>query len=445
MTKGAVVQGCKGARVPGALVPGALVPGALVPGAPVPGAPVAGVLVPAALVLGAILLWGSIASAQHEGHQPPAARPSAPAAPPAARPPDKVNGVEPIRCWRQLSAGAVSIGETFTLTLTCAVYDADNAQVVPDESRLDVASIQLTPFEILGGSHPADVRRGFRRFLQYDYQLRIIGPDAIGRDLNIPPLTLTYRIHSRVGGSAALEGRDLEYLLPMLPIKVLSLVPADAADIRDTSEANLGAVESLRFRASLFRVLTYVFGALAAAMVMLALVPLTRSKTTVATEARDEVSDRAVLRAAIGELTQLQSRVAAGWSDDEIARALSVMRIIAAVAIGAGLSRKPAGSVSAEGRIGIDEGVVRKRRSVVASAVTSDDVARAAVAPAWSATRRQALEDFASMLRTFTSTLYARQSTPDTGALDDGVRQAMSLARDVWSERPWLRTRWARR
>ncbi len=60
---------------------------------------------------------------------------------------------------------------------------------------------------------------------QYDYQLRIISPDAIGRDVNIPALTISYRIHSRVGAAATLEGRDLSYVMPMMPIKVLSLVP----------------------------------------------------------------------------------------------------------------------------------------------------------------------------------------------------------------------------
>ena len=72
-----------------------------------------------------------------------------------------------------------------------------------------------------------------------DYQLRIISPDAIGRDVNVPPLTISYRVHSRVGAAATLEGRDLSYLMPTMPIKVLSLVPADAADIRDGSEASL--------------------------------------------------------------------------------------------------------------------------------------------------------------------------------------------------------------
>jgi len=402
--------------------------------------------VPGALVLVLALLFASRADAQHEGHQAAPARPAQPAQPAAPRPPDRVNGVEPIRCWRQSSAGAIAIGEAFTVTLTCAVYDAENAQVVPDESRLNVASIQMAPFEILGGSHPADVRRGFRRFLQYDYQLRIIGPDAIGHDVNVPPLAISYRIHSRVGSAAALEGRDLNYLLPMMPIKVLSLVPADASDIRDASDTRLAAVESLQFRASLFRVLTYVFTGLAVVMVALAFLPLARSKASAVSAPLDQVSDRAVLRAAVEELTNVQSRTnTAGWSDDDIARALASMRLVAAAAIDRGISRKAGDGTTPVGRLAITNGLLRRRHASVASAVTGEDVLRASSSGPYSATRRQALDDLAAGMRTFTSALYERQPARDSGALDDGVRQAIALARDVAGERRWLRTWWARR
>ena len=173
------------------------------------------------------------------------------------------------------------------------------------------------------------MHRGSRRFFQYDYQLRIIGPDAIGRDVNIPALPISYRIHSRVGAAATLEGRDLSYLLPMMPIKVLSLVPDDASDIRDASEASLAAVDSLRFRSSLFRVLTIAFGALAAVMIVLALVPLARSTTTASSAERGRIPDRAVLNRVADELGELQKRVAGGWTDDAVARALRLTRLIA--------------------------------------------------------------------------------------------------------------------
>ena len=75
--------------------------------------------------------------------------------------------VDPIRCWWRTSSAAVRIGETFTVGLTCAVLEAEAVQVVPDESQLADSAIQLTPFEVVGGSHPPDLRSGQRRFFQY--------------------------------------------------------------------------------------------------------------------------------------------------------------------------------------------------------------------------------------------------------------------------------------
>jgi hypothetical protein len=96
--------------------------------------------------------------------------------------------VDPIRCWWRTSAGAVRTGETFSVVLTCAVLDTPAVQVVPDESRLGTATAQMTPFEVVGGNHPPDLRAGQRRFFQYEYTLRAIGPDLIGRDVALPEM-----------------------------------------------------------------------------------------------------------------------------------------------------------------------------------------------------------------------------------------------------------------
>ena len=176
-----------------------------------------------------------------------------------------------------------------------------------------------------------------------DYQLRIIGPDAIGHDVNIPPLPISYRIHSRVGAAATLEGRDLSYVMPMMPIKVLSLVPADAGDIRDASEASLGAVDSLRFRSSLFRVLTLTFGALAAVMAVLALVPLARPVDARCASERERIPDRASLGSAAAQSGRGAGACARRGLDRRrrsAARSAS-MRLVAAAAIDQPISQKP--------------------------------------------------------------------------------------------------------
>jgi hypothetical protein len=394
-----------------------------------------------------VLLWSPALAGpldQHEGHQPPARSDRLPA--PGSRIPANL-GWEPIRCWRQSTAGAVTIGETFTVVLTCAVYEGDNAQVIPDESRLGVASIQLAPFEILGGSHPPDVRRGSRRFFQYDYQLRIIGPDAIGRDVNIPPLTISYRIHSRVGLAATLEGRDLSYVMPMMPIKVLSLVPADAADIRDASEAGLGAVDSLRFRSSLFRVLTLTFGALAAVMVVLALVPLARRSTAGTSAERERIPDRAWLANTTADLNKVQERVRVdGWTDDNVSDALGSIRLVAAAAIEQPISQKPLAKGQApDGRLHVRHGI-RPIDAAVSSSVTADDVARArAGGDRFSTTRQQQLEGLQSGLSALTHALYRKEPVRDASTLDEAVRHAIGVAKEIAEERSWSRTLWPRR
>jgi hypothetical protein len=322
------------------------------------------------------------------------------------------------------------------------VYEADNAQVVPDESRLNVASIQMAPFEILGGSHPPDVHRGSRRFFQYDYQVRIIGPDAIGEDVNVPPLIISYRIHSRVGAAATLEGRDLSYVLPMIPIKVLSLVPNDASDIRDASEASLAAVDSLRFRSSLFRVLTITFGALAAIMIVLALLPLARTSSVATNAERDRIPDRAVLASVVADLAGVQKRVAAdGWTDDTVARALASTRLVAAAAIQRPVSQKViAGSTAVpEGRLLVQHGTIKPVRVTVSSAVTPDDISRAlARGDGFSATRRDQLEGLQSAINVMTLALYGKEPARDASALDEAVRHAASVAKHIAQERSWL-------
>jgi hypothetical protein len=336
----------------------------------------------------------------------------------------------------------------FSVVVTCAVYEGDNAQVIPDESRLGVASIQMAPFEIVGGAHPPDVHRGQRRFFQYDYQLRIISPDAIGHDVNIPPLSISYRIHSRVGAAATLEGRDLSYLMPMMPIKVLSRVPADASDIRDASEANLAAVESLRFRSSVFQVLTLTFAALAMAMVVLALVPLARAARPTDAARPDRAPDRAVLARAARELVEVQSRASQqGWDDDAIARAALASRLIAALAINQPISQQPAAGDAAapEGRLLVRYGAIRPRTVSVSSAATADDLhrARAAGGARFSTTRQQQLEALQSGLAALAMALYRREPQRDPAALDAAARDAQNVAKDVAGERSainaWLR------
>lgn len=372
----------------------------------------------------AALILAMLALGQHAEHQP-------------ATVAQNVQGVEPIRCWRQATSGAITIGEAFRVILTCAVFESSDAQVVPDESRLNVASIQMAPFEIIGGTHPPDVHRGVRRFFQYEYDIRIISRDAIGHDVNVPPLTISYRIHSRVGAAAKLEGRDLSYVLPALPIKVLSLVPADAADIRDASEASLAAVDALRARSRMLEIIALALGVAAAVMVVFALIPAARRAGAIGRAGRNVIPDRAILKDAASALRDAQTRAARdGWTDDGIASALSAVRVIAAVAADQPISRKPlpADGVTPEGRIRVDHGAIRRSATSVSSSVT------ASLLP-----QSPRLDRLRSSLTTLTSAMYRKTPQRDAAGLDDAARDAIDVAGEVAAERSWIRSRWARR
>lgn len=385
----------------------------------------------------------------HSAHAPAQPRPASRPAPPAEPAPTgeqlRPGGIDPIRCWWQSSTGAITIGESFNVVLTCAVIETDSMQVVADESRLGVASIQMAPFEILGGSHPADAHRQQRRFFQYHYQLRLISADAIGHDVSVPALSIPYRVHSRVGAAAALEGRDLSYLMPPLPIKVLSLVPAAAADIRDSSDASLGAVESLRFRSSLFEILAVAFGVLGAVMVVLGLVPLVHGWKKSGAPAIDRLPTRATAARAARELADVQALAAGeGWTDGALARALAAARVIAALAIDRPISEKawPAGAPVPDGRLDVTHGRIRPRRAAVSSAVTATDVAVFAsqLDDSVSLTHRHHLQGLQSALQHLTAALYQQAPVRDAGTLAEAVRHAGEVAGDLRREHSALNT-----
>ena len=96
-----------------------------------------------------------------------------------------------------------------------------------------------------------------------------------GKDVALPETKISYRVQSKVGQKTSLEGRDQTYMLPAQSMRVLSLVPSDASDIRDTSSAEtFSDIDQRAFRANLFTVIGSVLFVLAGLMTLLALVRL---------------------------------------------------------------------------------------------------------------------------------------------------------------------------
>ncbi len=250
--------------------------------------------------------------------------------------------VEPIKCWWRTSTSAVRSGEPFTLTLTCAVVETETNKVVPDFSKLDPTVVQLPPFEVLGGTHPGDLVVPGKRFFQYDYRLRLIAEDAFGNDVGIPPMEISYRIESQVKGGESMQGRDQAYGLPKATVRLISLVPDDANDIREAPATLFSGIENRDSRANLMQTTAGILFGLAGVILLVMLVSMLRRKKPVATSTQLHLHPRAILAAVGKELDEVQAQSRGGWTQDLAGRALAAARIAGSYAIGRSIGQRPA-------------------------------------------------------------------------------------------------------
>lgn len=372
---------------------------------------------------------------------PPAARA------PAAAPPGTTNvEVDPIRCWWRTSAGAVRVGELFDLSLTCAVLENESVQVVPDESRLGNAVIQMAPFEVVGGVHPADLHSPERRFFQYEYRLRIINPDVIGKDVPLPSLVIHFRVNSRVAANTALQGRDLSYVMPPESVRVFSLVPADAPDVRDATGERFQDVESLGFRAGVFEIVGIALIAVGVLMILLVLVRLARGSRSRTPADRRVLDTRSLAGVATRELAAVQrEREQQGWTPAVIDQALAAIRIAAACALGRPVNQRNVDGTTQPGDgLLVARGARRGKRRTLSASVTAQEIADAITASPAGSPALAVLEPLRKGLATLGEVQYGRIAT-DESRLDEaltGAREAVGRVKSdhLWPK-PWLR-RW---
>jgi hypothetical protein len=356
--------------------------------------------------------------------------------------------VDPIRCWWRTSAGAVRIGEQFDVSLTCAILETEAVSVIVDESRLGNAVVQMSPFEVVSGSHPADLHAGMRRFFQYEYRLRIINPDAAGTDVRVPDIALHYRVNSRVAGNAAVQGRDLLYYLPPQVIRVESMVPDGATDIRDSSGASFAALDTLSFRAGIFNILGIALTAFGALVVLLLLVRLARGSRKRTPADQRVLSTGALVGVATRELAAVgQERPSAGWTDELLDRALGATRVAAAGAVGAGINQRTVAAdiVGGEGRL-MTRGPRRGTLRVVSAPTTPNDLTRHLTHLPPLDARRSNIEALRDALTSFTLAQYGRPGTRNESALDEALESAARVAGSVKADNSFPRTllkRWS--
>jgi hypothetical protein len=368
-----------------------------------------------------------------------------PAAGAQSTPPVQNVEVDPIRCFWRTSTDAVRVGEPLTLTLTCSVLDTAATTVVPDQSRLDPGVLQLPPFEVRSGTQAPDLHTASRRYFQYAYELRYVGEEA-GRDLQLPALTLSYHVQSRVQqDAAAVEGRDRQYILPAHTVRILSIVPAATRDIRDVAPVTLADIDGRRFRASVLRVTAIALYAIAAVVAAWALLAATRRRRAATGRAPAQLSDSAVLAEVVRELAAVrQDRAANAWTSELAARGLSALRIAAAYAAGTPVVQTPlrGGTQPLPGQLRIASGLVRRTTRLVSASATAVTFT-GSLRRSDDAVFNPHADDLTRALHTLSAGVYGREGVQRDDDLDDALATAERTAAAVRRAHRWPAT-WLR-
>lgn len=365
--------------------------------------------------------------------------------PAASGQPESTVAVEPIECWWRTSANAIRVSELFTIVLTCSVLETATTTVVPDQSRLDPAVMQLLPFEIVGGKKADDIRTPFRRFVQYKYSARYLG-EEFGKDVTLPPLSITYRVQSRVQDKTAVESRDRNYVLPAQPIRIQSLVPAGAEDIRDRPEGTFDDIETGRFRASLLRIMAWALFGLSAGTLIVAAARLLRTGGAQHTARVRLASDGAILGAVARELAAVRhQRQLDDWTPQLASRALAALRLAGAYAFSRPVAQVAADPAveAAEGQLLVPSTFRRGKATLVSGSITADAVGlelRRAEKTGHASAHH--LADLHVALVTFSRTAYGRDGDgPDSADLDEALTSGTAVTTILKREHGWLVTR----
>lgn len=394
--------------------------------------PSVGIVVVIAVVGGlAVGVAGQAGQAGQATQSPPAAsapgaapvKPKAAPARPAPRPhaPGDVE-VEPIACWWKTDRNAVNIGERFTVTLTCSVVETAAVKVVPDLNQLEPTTVALQPFEVVKGVRHEDIRTPPLRYVQFEYTTRLMGDVFFGKDVDIPSVKITYHVQSSIGGGS--QGRDQTYALPALAMRVNSLVPKKAADIRDTTTDTFADIESRRLRSSAELVASAIAFGFALVLVGLALVRVVGRYRIRTPSAARALPLGAVLRGCQKSAAALKEDVAReGWTSELAGRALAVFRIASAVALGRPVAQAIVESHVApgDGQLAVRKGRFRSKRALISTSTTSGTIARTLEDTNGrrpSPRTELLLNDLQESLNTFRAARYGRNGQLDTASLD---------------------------
>lgn len=387
-----------------------------------------------AIVVAGCLGWGAL---------PARAQSPARTAKPESKAEAKADSTEAssMNCWWATDKRAVRVGETFGLTLTCRAMETDQVKVVPNLAELEPTSIELTPFEVLGGTRHADVVQAPWRYVQYQYTARLLGEEFFGRDIAIPATNVTFRIQT--GGAETVEGTEHRYVLPAMPIRVLSLLPAQAADIQDPAVDTFADVEARRSRATMELVAAVIFFGFAAIPMIVAALRVKERFRTSDRAVEQALPARTVLTSCVREIERVRAdALRDGWTSSLAGQALAPFRVAAAIALGQPVTQTlvTADVPAREGQVAVRHGRLRRGRALVSASITADAIDRlrgaghGAARPGASA---EVLDRIGEALTALSALRYGRVSQVDAQTFDRAVDAGCGAVRQLRKARSW--------
>jgi hypothetical protein len=344
--------------------------------------------------------------------------------------------VEPIKCWWKADTSAILVGERFHVTLTCGVIETPTTRTTPNRDALEPAALPVTPFEVVSGVRQEDIVSPPWRYFQYVYDVRLLGSEFFGQDIDLPSIDVTYNLVSK---STETEARERRYRLPALPLRVLSIVPKKAADISGgTEEDSFAAIDARRFRANGELVVAAVSSGFALLFLGLAGArAFGRFRRRPAMSARP-LAPAGALGGCVRAVAQIRKEAEDGWTPERVARALAALRVAAAVASGRTVAQEVVerDTTPREGQVALRTGLVRRRSLVVSAAARADGASGRA--DEGRRGQHQALADpIFEALRAFTGARYGRAGT-DGSSLGSSLNEAARAMRALRFRSLWL-------
>ena len=348
---------------------------------------------------------------------------------------------DPLNCWWRTDKSAVHVGERFTLTLTCRIVENGAFTVAPNLSEIEPTSLQLTPFEVLAGTRHEDILAPPWRYFQYVYTVRLLGDGFFGQEVNIPATNITYRIQS--AATEGVEGVERAYVLPSMPMRVISLLPAQATDIRDASQETFGDIEARRFRATVEVVASAILFGFAVVLLVVAVVRVVERSRKRGPAVAQTLPALTVLQGCLRELEGVKAEAAReGWNPNLVARALAPFRIAGAIALSQPVTHRlvDVDAPTREGQIALRQGILRRTRALVSAPITADAIDRLRTVGNGNratAATQEGLDQIRESLLVLNAARYGRYGSLDAGELDRTLDNGSHALRRLRRARLW--------